>query len=124
MQAFAPAVWRPLVHVADVGDAIMSVVQAPSATVAAQVFNIGSADNWQLADVARLVAEVCGRGVSVDITPEGSDQRDYRISTTKLAAATGWTASRTLRGGIEELAGALSAGVLDGHPALGDHRAA
>ena len=100
------------------------VRQAPAATVCGQVFNVGSADNWQLADVARLVAEICGPGVSVDITAAHGDLRDYRISTGKLAAATGWMAALTLRGGIGELAGALSAGVLDGHPALADRRAA
>jgi nucleoside-diphosphate-sugar epimerase len=124
VQVFTPAAWRPLIHVADVADAITSVVQAPAATVAAQVFNAGSADNWQLGDVARLVAGICGPGVQVDISPADGDPRDYRISTSKLAAATGWTARRTLRGGVEELAGALSAGVLDGHPALGGRRAA
>jgi nucleoside-diphosphate-sugar epimerase len=120
VQVFTPAAWRPLVHVADVA----SVVQAPAAAVSMQVFNVGSADNWQLGDVAHLVAQICGPGVSVDITPADGDQRDYRISTDRLAAATGWTAERGLRGGIEELAGALSAGVLDGHPAIGGRRAA
>lgn len=120
----APGAWRPFVHVADVAGALTAVTQAPAATVGGQVFNVGSADNWQLGDVARLVAEICGPGVSVDITPVHGDPRDYRISTGKLADATGWMAARTLRGGIGELAGALSAGVLDGHPALADHRAA
>jgi nucleoside-diphosphate-sugar epimerase len=124
VQVFTPAAWRPLIHVADVADAITSVVQAPAATVGTQVFNVGSADNWQLADVARLVAGICGPGVRVDISPVDGDARDYRITTSKLSAATGWTACRTLRDGIEELANALSAGVLDGHPALGGPRAA
>jgi nucleoside-diphosphate-sugar epimerase len=124
VQVFTPAAWRPLIHVADVADAITSVVQAPAATVGTQVFNVGSADNWQLADVARLVAGICGPSVQVDINPVDGDARDYRITTSKLAAATGWTACRTLRDGIEELANALSAGVLDGHPALGGPRAA
>jgi nucleoside-diphosphate-sugar epimerase len=124
VQVFTPAAWRPLIHVADVADAITSVVQAPAAMVGTQVFNVGSADNWQLADVARLVAGICGPGVQVDISPVDGDARDYRITTSKLSAATGWTACRTLRDGIEELANALSAGVLDGHPALGGPRAA
>jgi nucleoside-diphosphate-sugar epimerase len=124
VQVFTPAAWRPLIHVADVADAITSVVQAPAATVGTQVFNVGSADNWQLADVARLVAGICGPSVQVDISPVDGDARDYRITTSKLSAATGWTACRTLRDGIEELANALSAGVLDGHPALGGPRAA
>jgi nucleoside-diphosphate-sugar epimerase len=124
VQVFTPAAWRPLIHVADVAGAVTSVVQAPASAVSGRVFNAGSADNWQLADVARLVAEICGPGVQVDITPARGDLRDYRISTGKLAAATGWTARRSLRGGIGELAGALSAGVLDGHPAIGGSRAA
>lgn len=124
VQVFTPAAWRPLIHVADVADAITSVVQAPAAMVGTQVFNVGSADNWQLADVARLVAGICGPSVQVDISPVDGDARDYRITTSKLSAATGWTACRTLRDGIEELANALSAGVLDGHPALGGPRAA
>ncbi len=124
IQVFTPAAWRPLVHVADVADAITAVVQAPAAQVSGEVFNVGSADNWQLADVARQVASACGPGVEIDITPAAGDQRDYRICTGKLTAATGWTATRTLAGGIAELADALSAGVLDGHPALEAHRAA
>ena len=124
VQVFTPAAWRPLIHVADVADAITSVVQAPAAVVGSQVFNVGSADNWQLADVARLIAGICGPSVQVDISPVVGDARDYRITTSKLSTATGWTACRTLRDGIEELANALSAGVLDGHPALGGPRAA
>jgi len=104
-----------------VADAIAAVTQAPAGRVSGEVFNVGSADNWQLGDVARLVASACGPGVQIDITPTSGDSRDYRVSTGKLAAATGWTAARTLAGGVAELAGALSAGVLDGHPAL-EHR--
>lgn len=124
IKVFTPAAWRPLVHVADVADAITAVVQAPATQVSGEVFNVGSADNWQLADVASQVASACGPGVEIDITPAAGDQRDYRIGTGKLTAATGWTAHRTLAGGIAELADAVSAGVLDGHPALENRRAA
>jgi nucleoside-diphosphate-sugar epimerase len=124
IQVFSPAAWRPLVHVADVAGAIAAVAQAPAGQVSGEVFNVGSADNWQLAEAARLVASACGPGVEIDIIPACDDPRDYRVSTSKLAAATGWTAARTLAGGIGELAGALSAGVLEGHPALEDRHAA
>jgi nucleoside-diphosphate-sugar epimerase len=124
IQVFTPAAWRPLIHVADVAGAITAVVQAPAQHVSGEVFNVGSADNWQIADLARLAADACGPGVTVDIVPAGDDPRDYRISTQKLVSATGWTAERTLAGGITELAGALSAGVLDDHPALQNRRPA
>ena len=117
LRVFAPGAWRPLVHVVDVADAIAAVTQAPEDAVAGQVFNVGSADNLQLADVAGLVARICGPGVRVDADQADDDRRDYRVSTSKLASA-GWVASRTLTDGITELSAALSAGVLDGHPAL------
>ena len=124
IQVFTPSAWRPLVHVADVADAITAVVQAPAARCPAKYSMSVPATTGSSADVAREVASACGPGVEIDITLAAGDQRDYRISTGKLTAATGWTANRTLAGGIAELADALSAGVLDGHPALGDHRAA
>jgi nucleoside-diphosphate-sugar epimerase len=122
IRVFTPHAWRPLIHVADVADAITAAVQVPAAAVAGEVFNAGSPDNWQLANVAQLVASICGPEVDIDATPVAGDPRDYRITTDKLAAATGWTASRTLAGGVGELAGALAAGVLDDHPALANRR--
>lgn len=124
IRVFTPDAWRPLIHVADVADSIAAVFHAPAEAVAGEVFNAGSTDNWQLADVARLVASVCGPGVEVDATKVDGDPRDYRITTDKLATAAGWTAKRTLAAGVEELADAVSAGVLDGHPALQHRRSA
>jgi nucleoside-diphosphate-sugar epimerase len=116
IRVFTPHAWRPLIHVADIADAVAAAIHAPAARVAREVFNVGSSENWQLGDVAALVASLCGPGVEIDSTPVGADARDYRVTTGKLAAATGWTATRDLADGIAELAAALSAGVLDGHP--------
>jgi nucleoside-diphosphate-sugar epimerase len=124
VRVFTPHAWRPLIHVADIADAVAAVIQAPAGQVAGEVFNVGSSENRQLGDVAALVASLCGPCVEIDSTPVGADARDYRVTTGKLAAATGWTATRDLAGGVAELAAALSAGVLDGHPAMSDHRAA
>jgi nucleoside-diphosphate-sugar epimerase len=109
----APGAWRPLVHVADIAAATAAVVDAHDDQVGGEVFNVGSAaDNHQLADVAELVAEICGPGVHVDITPVAGDARNYRITGDKLTAATGWAPARTLASGITEMAEALAAGVI------------
>jgi nucleoside-diphosphate-sugar epimerase len=118
----APDAWRPFIHVADAADAIGAVVAMPSAAVAGQVFNVGSPDNWRMADAARLVAGACGPDVRIDMKPRGGDRRDYRISTAKLSAASSWRSARTLRDGITELANVLTAGVLDDHPGAGRPR--
>jgi nucleoside-diphosphate-sugar epimerase len=110
----APAAWRPLVHVADIAAAITAVIDAPAGLVGGEVFNVGAASgNHLLGDVAHLVAEICGPGISVDVTAVAGDARNYRITGDKLAAATGWAPARTLRAGITEIANALTAGVLD-----------
>lgn len=114
LSVHAPAAWRPLVHVADIASAIAAVIEAPVVRVNAEVFNVASAaGNHRLGDVADLVAEVCGPGVDVDITPVSGDARDYRASGDKLTAVTGWSPARSLRAGIAEIADALSAGVLE-----------
>jgi nucleoside-diphosphate-sugar epimerase len=114
LSVHAPAAWRPLVHVADIASAVAAVIEAPIDRVTGQIFNVASADaNHQLGDVADLVADVCGPGVNVDITPVVGDARDYRVTGDKLTAATGWAPARRLREGITEIADALSAGLLD-----------
>lgn len=119
-----PDAWRPFIHVADVAEAITATVQAPATAVTGQVFNVGSADTLQLAGAARTVAAASGPHVRVSTKPGGSDRRDYKITTGKLPAATGWQPARTLREGVSELASALTAGVLDHHLTLAGRRGA
>ncbi|SNT60521.1 Nucleoside-diphosphate-sugar epimerase [Streptosporangium subroseum] len=109
----APQAWRPLIHVSDIAAAVTAVLDAPTERVTGQVFNVASArDNHQLSAVAAMVAEVCG-DVRINVAPLAGDARNYRVSAAKLTAATGWTPARTLRQGIAEMAGALSAGVIE-----------
>jgi nucleoside-diphosphate-sugar epimerase len=97
--------WRPLVHVEDIARAFLAVLHAPRERVHNEAFNVGrSAENYQVRDVARLVAETV-HGSRVTYAPGGGpDPRCYRVNCDKLAATLPDFRPRwTVREGIERL---------------------
>lgn len=97
--------WRPLVHVEDIARAFLAVLHAPRARVHAEAFNVGDTrENYQVRDLARMVAETVP-GSRVRYAPGGGpDPRCYRVSCDKLRAALPDFRPRfTVREGIEQL---------------------
>ena len=97
--------WRPLVHVEDIARAFVAVLHAPRELVHDEAFNVGrSTENYQVRDIATMVAETVP-GSRVTYAPGGGpDPRCYRVSCDKLAARIpGWAPRWTVRGGIEQL---------------------
>jgi nucleoside-diphosphate-sugar epimerase len=97
--------WRPLVHHTDIGRAFLAVLEAPVERVHDQAFNVGrSGENYQIRQVAEMVAEVVP-GCEVAFAEGASaDVRDYRVDFSRIERELpGWTPRWRLRGGIEEL---------------------
>lgn len=80
--------WRPVVHVQDVARLFRAVLDAPDALIHGQVFNAGANHlNYQVIDLARIVARtVPGAELEVVARP-GADQRTYRADFGKFADA-------------------------------------
>jgi nucleoside-diphosphate-sugar epimerase len=80
--------WRPLVHVEDMAQAFLAVVEAPREAVHNQTFNVGStAQNFRVRDLARMVSEVVpGSGIAY-AEDSFHDRRSYRVDFGKLAQA-------------------------------------
>ncbi|MDQ7844465.1 MAG: SDR family oxidoreductase [Armatimonadota bacterium] len=78
--------WRPVVHVQDVARLFAAVLEAPEEAVRGQVFNAGANHlNYQVMDLARIVAAtVPGAQLEVVARP-GADQRTYRADFGKFA---------------------------------------
>jgi nucleoside-diphosphate-sugar epimerase len=97
--------WRPLVHIQDINSAFIAALTAPSETIHNLAFNVGrTSENFQIRQVANLVAEVVPN-CEVSFAPGASaDARNYRVdfsrAETKLP---GYKPRWTLRAGIEEL---------------------
>lgn len=76
--------WRPLVHVLDICEAIACALDAPRDCIHAEVFNVGhDADNYQVRDIAQIVADVFP-GCDLSFGPPGGDNRSYRVSFAKI----------------------------------------
>jgi nucleoside-diphosphate-sugar epimerase len=76
--------WRPLVHVLDICEAVACTLEAPKEAIHKQVFNVGhDADNYQVREIAQLVAQVYP-GCELSFGPSGGDNRSYRVSFAKI----------------------------------------
>lgn len=76
--------WRPLVHVQDICEAVACTLEAPQAAIHKQVFNVGhDADNYQVRQIAQIVAEVYP-DCALSFGESGGDNRSYRVSFDKI----------------------------------------
>ncbi|MFH1154534.1 MAG: NAD(P)-dependent oxidoreductase [Pseudomonadota bacterium] len=97
--------WRPIVHVEDISNAYIAILQAPKELIHNEAFNIGTTtENYQMREIADIVKEIVP-GCTVEYAPDaGPDNRCYRVDCNKIARVLHdfkpqWTARR----GIEEL---------------------
>lgn len=97
--------WRPLVHVEDIGRAVRAALAAPRESVHDEAFNVGRNDeNYQVRDVADIVAEVVPDSEIAYAEDASGDARDYRVDFTKAAQTLpDFQPQWTVRKGVEEL---------------------
>jgi len=98
--------WRPFIHVRDVAEATLRVLDTPVRLVSGEIFNVGDKRlNYTLSQIAQFIREVFPN-VRVEHI-ENSDRRNYRANFQKLFDRRGFQAHYTLRQGIEELGKAM-----------------
>jgi nucleoside-diphosphate-sugar epimerase len=97
--------WRPLVHIRDIIHAFETMLVAPREAIHNQAFNVGrTSENFQIRDVAKMVAEVVPNCELAFAAGASADARDYRVNFGKIESKLpGWNPQWTLRKGIEEL---------------------
>ncbi len=97
--------WRPLVHIRDIISAYLAALSAPVEAIHNQAFNVGkSGENYQIRDVANLVAEVVPNCQVAFAAGASADTRNYRVSFAKAETRLpGFRPVWTLKAGIEEI---------------------
>lgn len=103
--------WRPFVHVQDIAHGYTVLLEAPSAKVCGEVFNVGATrENYRV----RRLAEIVQAGVP-DARIEYAenafpDHRSYRVSCAKLEnAGLGFEPKWDASGGVQEVSRAVEA---------------
>lgn len=96
--------WRPLVHIRDIIHSFAIMLTLPKERIFNEAFNVGrTSENFQIRDVANLVAEVVPNCQVAFAAGASADSRDYRVDFGKLEALPEYRPSWTLKQGIEEL---------------------
>ena len=106
--------WRPIVHIEDITSAFLAALEAPTDVVWNQAFNVGqSAHNYQIKEIAEVVAETVPDCELEFASDAGPDKRSYRVNFEKIkerlpAFKPKWDA----RAGAQQLANAYKSGHL------------
>ncbi len=99
---------RPNIHIDDMTDAYLLLLEAPDEAVDGKIFNAGY-ENHSIMDIANMVKNVVGRDVEIKVEPT-NDNRSYRVSSEKIKRELGFTAKHTIEDAVRDLKDAFDAG--------------
>ena len=101
---------RPNIHIADMVDSYLLLLESDDLEVAGQTFNAGF-ENQKVKDLAEIVKEVIGQDVRM-VTLPTEDNRSYHISSKKIYDELGFKATRTIRDAVIDIKNAFDQGKL------------
>ncbi len=101
---------RPNIHIADMVECYVALLNAPKEAIAGEIFNAGD-ENKSVLELAETVKAAVGDDVRLIATPT-NDNRSYHISSKKIARKLGFAAKHTIREAVEDLKRAFEAGLL------------
>ncbi len=109
--------WRPIVHVRDTANAFVSQLELPASVINGKVFNVGSSEhNYQVLSLAYIVRENIPFPIALDVVPDDSDARDYRVSFDRAERDLGFRVTQSPADGAREIYEALKLGRVDTGP--------
>lgn len=99
---------RPNIHVEDMTDLYLLLLQADDAQIDGKIWNAGY-HNLKVRAIAEMVRERVGPSVEIIVTPT-DDHRSYHVSSAKIHRELGFIAKRTVGDAIVDLKDAFAAG--------------
>ena len=101
---------RPNIHINDMINAYIHMIEAPKKIISGQKFNVGY-DNQYVNSVALLVIENEGSDVKI-INVQSNDDRSYHISSKKIEKILGFKSKFTVEDAINDLKKAFQKNLL------------
>ena len=99
---------RPNLHVDDMTDLYVKLLEAPDSAVDRKTWNAGY-HNLKVMQIAEMVREKIGDRVEIVVTPT-NDHRSYHVSSARIQKEFGFSAQRTVEDAIVGLKDAFGAG--------------
>ena len=92
---------RPNVHINDMADSYLAVLDAPSKKINGEVFNVGF-KNQSVNELANDVKEVIGSDVKI-IHTKSDDNRSYHVSSEKIRDVLNFNTKYTVKDAVSDL---------------------
>jgi len=111
---FGGAQKRPNIHIEDISDLYVELLDVPSEMIAGKTFNAAYQNHTvaQLGEMVRSIVErempELGR-ITLETVPS-NDTRSYHVSSEKIKRELGWAPQRTIEDAVIDLCGAFRAG--------------
>src|SRR5262245_1427948 len=108
---FGGSQMRPNLHVQDMCELYLLMLEAPDHLIAGEIFNVGYY-NMRIADIAGAAKQIVerqfadGPPIAIETTPS-NDLRSYHINSDKIARVLGYRAKRSVGDAIEDLCDAF-----------------
>ena len=105
---------RPNIHIADITDLYVMLLEIPESKIAGKIYNAGY-QNKSIADIALIVRDVMAQEfpekpkATIETTPS-DDIRSYRISSEKIKRELGFVPQHTIEDAVRDLIQAFKAG--------------
>ena len=96
--------WRPLVHVEDMSNAFISVLNAKNSEVNNQAFNVGTnEDNYTVREIAQKVEQIVPNSSITYAENANKDLRSYKVDFSKIKQVLGYETKWSLDKAIKEI---------------------
>lgn len=116
MTVFGGSQMRANIHISDVSDLYVMLLEAPAEKIAGRTYNAGS-ENHTVAELAQIVGDVVRqempeRPAIETVTTTSSDRRSYHICSDRIRRELGFAPRRTIKEAVRDLVAAFRAGKL------------
>lgn len=96
--------YRSLIHVEDIADAFISILESPRYKRDGEIFNVGDVrNNYTVSQIAETVKKVLPNTQIEYLLDKPTDRRNYSINCTKINNIIGWKAKWNVEEGIKDL---------------------
>lgn len=110
ISVFGGSQLRPNIHINDMADAYMVILDAPDEKVSQKVFNVGC-ENYSVLELAKTVQEVVSGNVKLVVSPT-DDLRSYHVSSEKILKELGFATRHSIKQASLDLVLAFEKGLL------------
>ena len=110
ISVFGGSQLRPNIHISDMVEIYVVLLNAPKGKIAGEIFN-GGYENYSVLQLAEAVRDVIGEDVVLKTSPT-DDNRSYHVSSKKIADVLGFKASHTIKDAVSDIKNAFEKGLI------------